>query len=205
MKEYTIKKINRSDCELLLSQFHYLSKSGFSFKSGLNYGLFLENSLIGVAIFNGLSVSEISKGCFGLERDDQDGLFELGRLAINPKAYEPNLTSWFLSRVIRMLRNEKNVRAILTYADASLHNGYIYQALSFKYYGLTTSKKDFYILQENGDYKKHQRGKVKGLVGEWWLCTRKHRYLLIYDKRLICRWVEEYYPKGDNKAEYNRW
>ena len=204
MRDYEIKKISKCDTEDILKKFHYLSKQGFSFRSGFNYGLFIEDKLIGVAVFHTLSVPETAKGCFGLQRNEQQGLYELGRLALDPEEYEPNLTSWFLSRAIKILRKETEVRAILSYADSGYHNGYIYQATNFKYYGLTDPKKDFWILQENGTYKKHQRGKIKGLQGEWRERNRKHRYLLIFDKELVCKWKEQPYPKNNNNSEYNK-
>lgn len=45
------------------------------------------------------------------------------------------------------------------------------------------------------------RGSVKGLDGEWRPRSRKHRYMIIYDKNLKCKWQEETYPKGNN-SEY---
>ena len=202
-EDYTINKISKSEAKEVLNKYHYLSHQGFSFRSGHNYGLFLSDKIIGVAIFHSPSVPETVKGMFGLARDQQQGIYELGRLALDPSIYEKNLTSWFLSRAIKLLRKEIEVKAILSYADSSLHNGYVYQATNFKYYGLTAKKPDFWILQEDGTYVKHQRGKVKGLVGEWRPRTRKHRYLLVYDKLLECLWEEQSYPKGDNLSTYN--
>ena len=204
MRDYQIKLIKKNDAKTLLESFHYLSKQGFGFRSGFNYGLFVDDKLIGVAIFHTLSVPETAKGCFGLNRNEQQGIYELGRLALNPKEYEKNLTSWFLSRTIKLLKKDTNVKAILSYADSAYHNGYIYQATNFKYYGLTAPKKDFWILQEDGSYKKHQRGKIKGTKGEYRDRSRKHRYLIIFDKTLKCKWEEQPYPKGDNKGEYNK-
>ena len=45
---------------------------------------------------------------------------------------------------------------------------------------MTSPKKDFYY----ADGTKHSRGKVKGAEGEWKERTRKHRYLMIFDKEL---------------------
>jgi hypothetical protein len=39
---------------------------------------------------------------------------------------------------------------------------------------------------------------VKGLEGEWRDRSRKHRYMIVYDKKLTVKWQEEQYPKGDN-------
>ena len=57
-------------------------------------------------------------------------------------------------------------------------SGIIYRSCNFKYYGLTDSKKDFYF----ADGTKHSRGSVKGVDGEWRDRTRKHRYLMVFDK-----------------------
>jgi hypothetical protein len=64
-------------------------------------------------------------------------------------------------------------------------------------------KKDFFIEQQDGTFKKLQRGKCKHLIGEWREKSRKHRYLIIYDSNLKTIWVEEPYPKGIQVAPFN--
>ena len=137
-----------------------------------------------------LPVPEIAKGAFGLERDNQQGLFELSRLCVNPQLQkeEYNITSWFVSRSIKRFRKDANVRAILSYADSSHHRGIIYRACNFTYHGLTDAKKDFYYT----DGTKHSRGSVKGEQGEW-KDRRKHRYLMVFDKKLKVLWKPEKY------------
>ncbi len=191
MKEnFSIAKISKPSALEILANYHYL---GPKFRAGHNYGLFCGGDLVGVAIFAGFPVPELVKGCFGLDRCDQAGFFELSRLCLLPEIQktEHNITSWFLSRAIRLLREETNVRAILSYADADHHTGTIYRACNFGYYGLTAARPDFWIKQGDGTYKKHSRGAVKGLVGEWRPRSRKHRFLLVYDKKLTCLWKKE--------------
>jgi hypothetical protein len=74
-------------------------------------------------------------------------------------------------------------------ATLTRHHGIIYRACNFKYYSLTDSKKDFYY----ADGTKHSRGSVKGADGEWRDRSRKHRYLMVFDKDLKKRltWKEE--------------
>jgi len=190
-KDFTIDLITKHEASEVLSKFHYLTSLSRGFKSGINFGLFdKEGSLRGVCIFTGFPVPELSKGLFGLDRKDQEGLYELSRLCMHPKTQEEeyNITSWFVARCIRELRKQEKVRALLSYADTDYHNGIIYRALSFDYYGLTDPKKDFYIKQANGSYLKHSRGKIKGLEGEWRDRTRKHRYLKVFDKQLKPKW-----------------
>ncbi len=195
MKNFQIKRITKAQCEEVLNRNHYLSKQGFSFRSGFNYGLYDGDNLIGVAVFHTISAWETAKGMFGLQDKEQNGFYELGRFTLEELDNKRNIASWFLARCIKRLRSETEVRALLTYADTDLHKGFIYQALNFKYYGLTAPKSDFWVLQGDGTYKKQSRGKTKGLDGEWRPRSRKHRYLHVYDKTLTVRWKEEKYPK----------
>ena len=195
--DYYIDKVTKKQAEDLLLKYHYLKDISKGFKSGWNYGLFKNNDfcplniggLQGVCIFTGLPVPEIAKGAFGLERNEQQGLFELSRLCIEPntQSCEYNITSWFVSRAIRQLRKDTEVKAILSYADSDYHSGTIYRACNFKYAGLTDPKKDFYY----SDGTKHSRGRVKGSEGEWKERSRKHRYVMVFDKTLDLLWKDE--------------
>ena len=197
--DFCIQKISKKQAEEVLLKYHYLKDISKGFKSGYNYGLFKKNDfsplniggLQGVCIFTGLPVPEIAKGAFGLQRNEQQGLFELSRLCIHPdtQSTEYNITSWFVSRTIRQLRKDTEVKAIISYADSNHHTGTIYRACNFKYYGLTDAKKDFYY----ADGTKHSRGSVKGQEGEWKDRSRKHRYVMMFDKNLKCLWKEEKY------------
>lgn len=190
---FSIQKIEKSACAEILLKYHYLKDISKGFKSGYNYGLFFENKCVGVIIFTGFPVPELSKGMLGLSRDDQKGLFELSRLCLIPQVQnsEHNLASWFVSRAIKELRKETFVRVILSYADADFHNGIVYKACNFVYYGLSKPKKDFWIKGPNGTFTKHSRGAVKGLEGEWRDRTQKHRFAILFDKSLKVLWKEQ--------------
>tara|TARA_R110001599_G_scaffold59534_1_gene165500 strand:+ start:817 stop:1407 length:591 start_codon:yes stop_codon:yes gene_type:complete len=195
MKEdLNIVKLSKNECGELLNKYHYLSQAGGSkgFKSGENYGLTLHGETVGVCIYTGFPVPELVKGAFGLGRDDQKGFFELSRLVLEPnfQQSEHNAASWFVSRTIRLLRKERSVRAILSYADDDHHRGTVYRAANFAYYGKTAPRKDFFILQDDGSHVKHSRGKTKGLDGEWRKRSQKHRFMIICDKKLKCKWVK---------------
>jgi len=197
--DFFIDKVSKEEVKDLLYTHHYLKDESKDFKSGFNYGLYRNTftdvlrigNCLGACIFTGLPVPEIAKGAFGLNRNEQQGLFELSRLCIEPstQSREYNITSWFVSKAIRQLRKDTEVKAILSYADSNHHSGTIYRACNFKYYGLTDRKKDFYY----SDGTKHSRGKVKGSEGEWKERSRKHRYLMVFDKQLQKRltWKEE--------------
>jgi len=193
---YAIKIITKKEASEILLLFHYLTSLSRGFRSGYNYGLFKEDSLVGVIIFTGFSVPELAKSMFNLARTDQEGFFELSRLCVHPKiqASEHNIASWFVAHAIRLLRKTTKVRAILSYADSAYHRGTVYQACNFLYYGLTAKKTDFWFKQKDGTYKKHSRGPVKGRDGEWRPRTRKHRYLFVFDKSLSINWKQQNYP-----------
>ena len=195
--KYFIKTITKKEANEILLPFHYLTSLSRGFRSGYNYGLFKEGILVGVIIFTGFPVPELVKGIFDLGRTDQHGFFELSRLCIHPdiQSSEHNIASWFVARAVRLLRKATEVRAILSYADSAYHRGTVYQASNFLYYGLTAKKTDFWFKQADGTYRKHSRGPVKGRNGEWRSRTRKHRYLLVFDKSLRINWQQQDYPR----------
>ena len=188
--DFYIDRVGKEDIKELLYTYHYLKDESKDFKSGFNYGLYRRSftdilrigSCLGACVFTGLPVPEIAVGAFGLERNQQEGIYELSRLCIHPdlQKEEYNITSWFVSRCIRRFRKDATVRAILSYADSNHHAGTIYRACNFKYYGLTDPKKDFYY----ADGTKHSRGSVSGIDGEWRDRSRKHRYLMVFQKEL---------------------
>lgn len=194
-QDYVIfAEAEKSSCKNLLEKYHYLSKTGNGFKSGYNFILWntKKGEVVGVCIFTGFPVPELVKGMYGLDRKDQKGFFELSRLCLEPNEQnkEHNLASWFVSRCIKHLKKLTKVRAILSYADDDHHKGVVYRACNFDYYGLTDKKKDFWILQDDGSYKKHSRGKTKGVAGEWRDRSRKHRFVMTFDKTLNMLWVK---------------
>ena len=204
--DFYIDKVGKEEIKELLYTHHYLKDESKDFKSGFNYGLFKRSewecplrigNCLGACIFTGLPVPEIAVGAFGLERNQQEGIYELSRLCIHPDVQkeEHNITSWFVSRCIKRFRKDARVSCILSYADANHHLGTIYRACNFSYFGLTDKKSDFWIKQPNGSFIKHSRGSTKGVEGEWRERSRKHRYLMIFDKELKVLWKEEKYGK----------
>jgi hypothetical protein len=188
--DFKIEKISKEEAGTILLKYHYLKDISKGFKSGFNYGLFKEDCLVGVIIFTGFPVPELAKGMLGLGRTEQQGLFELSRLCLEPNIQkeEHNLASWFISKAIRELRRDTEVKVILSYADSEFHEGTVYKACNFDYYGLSAPKKDFWIENPDGTFKKHSRGKTKNVKGEWRTRSRKHRYLMIFDKILNVLW-----------------
>ena len=174
-EEFHLARVTRERAADVL-RWHYLGSKNF--RSGYNYGLLKGNpllsELVGICIFTNFPVPELVVGLFGLERTEQDGMFELSRLALRPdvQGKEYNLASWFVARAIKRLRSETVVRAILAYADSQYHEGIVYRALNFGYYGLSEPKSDFWF---SGETKRRPR-------------SRKHRYLMVFDESLNVKW-----------------
>lgn len=194
-QDFYIDRVTKKEIEPLLLTYHYLKDESKTFKSWYNYGLFKHTDwecplniggCLGGIVFTSLPVPEIAVGAFELQRHEQDGIYELSRLCIHPdlQKEEYNITSWFVSRCIKRFRKDTEVKAILSYADDNHHSGIIYRETNFRYYGKTDKKSDFWIKQPDGSFIKHSRGPIRGLEGEWRSRSRKHRYLMVFDKKL---------------------
>jgi len=191
--DFSVQQIDKATCADILLKYHYLKDISKGFKSGFNYGLIKNQECVGVIIFTGFPVPELVKGMFDLDRKDQAGFFELSRLCLTPdiQKEEHNLASWFVSKAINQLKKDTQVRAVLSYADSEFHNGTVYRACNFGYYGLSDFRKDFWIKQKDGSYVKHSRGKTKGVEGEWRPRSQKHRFVIVFDKTLKIKWRKQ--------------
>ena len=211
--QFYIDRVGKEEIKDLLYTYHYLKDESKDFKSHYNYGLFRCSvsdilrigGCLGCVVFTKIPVPEIAVGAFGLQRDQQEGIYELSRLCIHPdlQKEEYNITSWFVSRCIKKFRKDTEVKAILSYADDNHHSGIIYRATNFRYYGKTDKKSDFWIKQPDGSFIKHSRGPIRGLEGEWRPRSRKHRYLMVFDKELKekLKWEEVSWKTEENGSD----
>jgi hypothetical protein len=191
MENLSVIEIGQKEANQLIFNYHYLGDKDF--RQSFRYGIEVGNELLGCVIYGHISAPETVVGAFGLERTDQDGFFEITRLVLNPNFNGFNYGSMLISRSIKKLRVSTKVRAIITYADSRYHIGAVYQAANFKYYGLSSPKKDFVV---NG--KTQERGKTKGMNGVWVSRPQKHRYAMVFDKKLKILWKEQPYPKKND-------
>jgi len=191
---FTIKEIDKNTAFNFIRVYHYLADAKFF--SCYNYGLFIEDELVGVATYSNPQGIVALKGWFGLENSCKN-ILELSRLCMLPILNGSNATSYLLGGSIKLLK-QKDIRAVITLADNSRHIGSIYQVCNFKYYGLTDAKTDFFRF----DGKVNPRGSTKDIRGVWLPRTRKHRYAFIMDKTLECKYKELEKPKKEEK-EFN--
>jgi len=184
----TVEPITYLQAYDLVSRFHYLGKTRFV--SQFRYGLYDDMDLVGAVIYQPLAAPNSATSAFGLPRGNYKEFVEMSRLVLEPNLNGKNYGSMLISKSIRFLKQE-GIKAVLSYADSSRHVGMVYQASNFGYYGLTAAKCDYQM--PDGTIK--QRGKTKGMGGQWIPRTRKHRYLYLIDKTLEVKWAKEPYPK----------
>lgn len=167
--QLNVKLINKETAALCYRKWHYLGEKGFI--ATYSFGAYYDGRIWGGLSFHPPSAPETVKGIFNTT--DQRGVFEIGRLAMDDLAPK-NSESRFIAIAIKLLRHIETVKAIITYADtAQGHTGIIYKASGFKYMGLTSPKKDFYV---NG--KIQERGKTHGVNGIWRDRPRKHLFVM---------------------------
>ncbi|MEG1597193.1 MAG: hypothetical protein RR359_02845 [Bacilli bacterium] len=196
-KIFEIREISKKDAKDIVKKHHYLGEKDFMYT--VAYGLFdkTDNELLGSAIFGVVGGALALKSWFGVDNSHSNEYFELTRLVMNPQLNGCNATSFLLGNAISEIgKNYKNIKAIVSLADNSLHNGYIYKICNFKYYGLTNKKTDF--IQEGLGYPPKRCGSTKDKHGVWLPRSQKHRYCYIIDKNVEITFEEQKYPKGND-------
>lgn len=160
------------------------------------FGLYDNKRLVGVCTFGMPANPYLCNGVAG--NIYNDSVIELNRLVVDCK--EINITSWFISRCLKLLDN----KIVVSYADTGQgHIGKIYQACNFYFTG--TSKERTDIFSGEGKHSRHYNKNIdysKNRVKR----TAKHRYIYICgDKRFKKRALKALrypilsYPKGETK------
>ena len=194
---FEIREISKAQAREIVKQYHYLGEKDFMFT--VAYGLFEKGTdeILGSAIFGVVGGAIALRGWFGVDNSHSNEYLELTRLVMNPQLNGCNATSYLLGNAIKRIKKEfKDVKAIVSLADNGLHNGAIYQACNFKYYGLTNKKSDFV---EVGATRIGARcGTTRDKQGVWIPRSQKHRYLYIIDNTVEVIYEEKEYPKGNS-------
>ena len=172
---FDIKIVDKREAKEIVKKFHYLKEKDFMYTTA--YGLYLKDNdeLMGCAVFGVVGGALALKGWFGLDNTHSNEFFELTRLVMNPILNGCNATSYLLGNAIKDIKkNLPKIRGIISLADNGLHNGAIYQACNFKYYGLTNKKTDFFEISCGG--KSKRCGSTNDKQGVWLPRSQKHRY-----------------------------
>lgn len=189
---FSVERIAGKDTHDFLLNKHYAQRiPSISYA----FGLFNEDKeLVGVCTLGRPASRPLCVGVCG--PDNADKVFELNRLVVN-EGLPKNSLSWFVSRVLRALKDESLV--IVSYADTGMnHHGYIYQATNFIYTGLTSKRTDKYM--PGNKHPRHYDDTYEHLRK---VRTPKHRYIYFTNKkdrklRESLRYEIHPYPKGEN-------
>lgn len=158
------------------------------------FGLYKNDELVGVCTIGKPASPSLCIGICGEKYASK--VYELNRL-VTVDGLPKNTLSWFVSRVLRALRQEDLV--IVSYADTGMgHHGFIYQACNFLYTGMTKERTDKYT--PNNKHSRHYTDEYNHLRK---VRTAKHRYVYFTNpKNRALREALRYevlpYPKGDN-------
>jgi hypothetical protein len=137
---YKIQKLKCKEAKEYIRKNHY--SHGCHNGASPCYGLFDNNKLIGVLMFATPCSENVRASIFGKEY--KNWVTELHRLHImdvTPK----NTESWFISRCLKKLKEEKPIiRAVISFSDSTEnHSGIVYRATNAIFYGMS-SKATFY-------------------------------------------------------------
>jgi hypothetical protein len=178
--KYQVKRISGKQSKEFIIKNHYTHGCH---NGPMGFGLFDEETLIGVCAFATPCSENVRASIFGV--DYKDSVTELHRLFIvdgTPK----NTESWFVSRALHMLKQEKpHINAVVSFADGTQgHVGIIYQALNALYYG-TSGKATFY--RDDSGRLRHPRQNGINITKETakilnWTAEKrdaKHRYIFL--------------------------
>lgn len=141
--DFTISKTSIDEAKIIIRKYHYLKDIFGQFDSKIShrfYGLYSADEMIGAVQYCRYNYTNpnFHRNHFGCN-SDKESLWEIARLAVAPTK-EYNITSWFLSKTMKMIREDEKVNCIVSVADARLHTGCIYAACNFDYYGLMKNR-----------------------------------------------------------------
>lgn len=153
---YTVAICERSDIKDFIEKWHY-SKSINGLRTQYCFKLCSGDKIIGAALFGALGMANNWKKFSASESD----VLELHRLCCIDDTMK-NAESYFIGRCIRWLKQNTDVKVIVSYADENHnHSGTIYKATNFEYDG-TTSRSKMIQFGERLYHDKAIRTKYKG-------------------------------------------
>jgi hypothetical protein len=156
IKNLKVVPIERRELKDFIEKWHY-SKSINGLMVSYCFGLFSENQMIGAAIVGRLAMANQWKRFSEKEED----VLEIRRLCCIDETPK-NTESYFISKIIKWLKQNTDVKILVSYADAEYgHLGTIYKASNFEYLGFKKGAK--VIIWKNKHYHdKSIRTKYKG-------------------------------------------
>ena len=156
-----VKELPKKLSRKMIEKYHYTHAwtscryaLGLFYKTDNQHTFFdeVEEKLIGTAVY-GSPVGRLSAQSIS-EELDTSSVLELTRLFIHD-GYGKNAESFFISKTMTWLKENTNIKALMSYADPKEgHLGGIYQATNWLYQGDKIRYCDSWLfrLEENGDW-----------------------------------------------------
>lgn len=194
-ENFEVREITYEETKNMILNMYYAKRMpSISFA----FGLYLENKQVGVVTYGKPASPFLMRGVLGVEHSSK--VYELNRLILVDKLPR-NTASFFVAKTLKRL-SALNL-CIVSYSDIGMnHNGYIYQALNFKFTGTTKPRTDKYV--PKGKHSRHYETGVNEHLRVY--RTPKNRYIYFAcDKRTrkIYEQALKYpvlpFPKGENK------
>lgn len=136
LRKYDVAICDRNDIKEFLEKWHY-SKSINGVLGTYYFKLTRKSEIIGAAIFGNPAMSKQLKS-FGAE------VIELRRLACIDNT-EKNTESYFIGRMLRWLKQNTNIKTVVSYADPEYgYEGVVYKASNFLLKGKSAEGKVIY-------------------------------------------------------------
>ena len=205
-----VKEITKSMAKSMVVKYHYSHlwtkcsvALGLFHDTGKQHKFFSGNieELMGVIVY-GDPIGRHSGGSIS-EKIDRTDVYELVRLYIHD-GYGKNIESWFISQSFKWLKENTDIKALISYADPKEgHAGTIYQATNWLYQGNSIRPNDTYSFKLKPDdewihgrtlantYKTNDIKKLKRKIGHtFWYRVEplKHRYVyLLRNKRKLLK------------------
>jgi len=161
VKNFEVKLVPRNEVRDFIEKWHY-SKSINGVMADYCFGLYDNENLIGAMLYGKLGMANVWKKYVEKSED----LIELRRLCCiddTPK----NTESFFIGKTQRWLKNNTDIKIIISYADCNQgHEGIIYQATNFVLAGKTSKGKIIERLSDGKTYhdkaiRTQYKGKLK--------------------------------------------
>ena len=190
-----VQRIKQSDGFEFLKRHHYLK--GGSVGSS-QFGYIHNHELVAVVLFGPPATHSTRASILG--ENLASNVFELQRLAKSDQC--PVELSSFVSQAIKEWKKDREHRgrvrplALVSFADPNQnHHGGIYQAMSWGYYGLTSTRSSQYRGDDGQIIHRRYNGSNRLLNLPKEPTSYKHRYIKTFNKRVKPLFKTQPYPK----------
>ena len=186
--DYVVKQIEYKETKPFILDIHYAKRMpSISFA----YGLFLNNTLVGIVSYGSPASPSLCKGVAG--ESNKHLVIELNRLVL--KNNKKNEASILISSSFKLLPKPK---IIVSYADTEQnHLGIVYQATNFMFTGTSKPRTD--MAGKDGKHSRHNFGDKTKRVFR----SAKHRYIYLIGNKTEKKQLKKQlkykqldYPKG---------